>query len=301
MPKKKKIPEYSPVPLFHGTDYRIVRMSQEERKSFRNLIEEVIKELWPFFEPYLVNPDGKYNLFSKIQDTVFYTTLLDRMGCWNQNLKGHHKYQYEKDGLYVTSQESSAINYARRASHFGEIGSIAYFFIKALDYINPENWNPSKELQEKISQILNFSESEKESVIYTLKNLPVSELRSWEGELLEDWEIEHLNGINGLRYIGEINLKKLTPKEIECPSIALSEEDCGYKIEWSKVEKTPEWRDYVRIIKDCGDIPAIGDICLVVKYPNNKITVQPNEHWQYFEVPIENVEVVKRNKVILDK
>lgn len=286
-----------PIPLYHGTDLRIAKMSIKERFSMRNLIEDILNFIWPFYAPFYDDSHlGEYKLFKALKsDETLWFNVYDKMQCWGLCKKGHHQYQYQREIMYVTSQKQTASSHARRGFYFGEIGAVAYTLLKGVSFLVPIESFPS-DITSKIEEFLSFIEEDKHPVVFKLENLDLSKLLNWKEEPLSDFELSYLDSQNGLIYNDKVELLSYPFENVEVFSSILYDKDNPYKTEWESVKKDPEWRDYVRIIKDCGGMPAIGEICNVGKVCEKEISVIPNHHKDYFTIPLDSVEVVKKIK-----
>ncbi len=132
------------VPLYHGTDSRILAMSPEERRIFREDCLLATDFLWTLFEPYfsgrcevpLNEPglEGKTKLEMKLKelkgplqfdlDQTRYNNLFDALHRIAAQKRGSEQYQY--DNFYLTNDLDRAIDYAKKAFAFGEVGLNAY-------------------------------------------------------------------------------------------------------------------------------------------------------------------------------
>ena len=73
-----------PIPLYHGTDLQIAKMSIKERVSMRNLIEDILNFIWTFYAPFYNDSNlGEYKLFKALKrDETLWFNVYDKMQCW---------------------------------------------------------------------------------------------------------------------------------------------------------------------------------------------------------------------------
>lgn len=287
------------IKFYHGTDRRLLEMSASERLKMRDCIERINSFIWPYLEPYdpIHSQCGNYTLYKILKnDEVLMYNLLDKMVCWEKHLKGDSKYQYQKEGIYLAAHKVRAANYARRASCYGEIGAIAYTFLKAIEKIKPINWNPSENIKADIEFFLQFKNEKPQPVIVHIKGLPIEKIESWKGVSCSQLSKTELNNNDGLRYVHNIELANYFIEDLQAAPYTVSEDESGPLHNWSAEPRPPQNRDYVRVISDCGQIPAVGDICQVCKVHDKEIDIIPNHHFMVFTIPSQNVEVVTEAK-----
>lgn len=111
------------IPLYHGTDRRILSKSLEERQVLRKACDVLIEFYSPVVREYTSTHKYKDNpipLMYRLMDcdSVAYCKLS------NSKL-------YEYDATYLTGDLSKAIRYARRAMIYGELGYVVSTFILA--------------------------------------------------------------------------------------------------------------------------------------------------------------------------
>jgi len=188
--------------LYHGTDARILRMSQDEIKAFKQDIFMALDYLWKFYEPYTMEHTHlEYNPVSGrsvcVQDVEYlkgplghdegsdlYTQVVLAISVNNHRLEGKNAWQY--DGLYLTNWEWQAWGYAKRAYSFGELGMIAQILIKGARKIGFNNWNPDAGTISAMDRIIGFSEGKAEPVIIILDNLDISHIKDESGNYLRE-------------------------------------------------------------------------------------------------------------------
>lgn len=180
--------------LYHGTDARLIEMSECERIHYMGLCKFVIDNVFPIFdklEKDLITIDVVYNgqnikvFKSKLEieyrdklDAVpyLYSNLLDKLSIIRANRNGDGNYQY--GSLYLTSFRPKAEIYAHNATAGGEFGLTAYRLIQAVEIIKPIDFNPSTEVCAAIKTIKAFAGDKTmyKPVVITLKDIDSSDL-----------------------------------------------------------------------------------------------------------------------------
>lgn len=117
--------------LYHGTDARIVSMTERQRESHFCDIEKVIDSIGPLFSQYIYNYDGLKRVFQSCHDDGVTDELFSTLRHINSKNIGSLLYRY--DAFYVTNDYSRAVGYARDAFAFGERGKHAYILCKAFE------------------------------------------------------------------------------------------------------------------------------------------------------------------------
>ena len=135
--------------LYHGTDLRIVLMTEEERKTFKEYCKKVFEYTWKLYENYYDEIlSGKFK--DVLGDTKWHN-LCNALTISSANHNGNEQYQY--DSFHLTTMKFKAENYARRAFAFGEIGLAAYRMYDAALSLN----FPIKEIEEEANHIVRFA------------------------------------------------------------------------------------------------------------------------------------------------
>lgn len=188
--------------LYHGTDARLARMSQEEIEAFKASIIKSLDFLWQFYEPYSEEHcHMEYNEVCKgyVQvrdleklkpilgygtDPTLYNNLLFAISINQNRLKGRKGWQY--DGLHLTNCEELAWHYAKRAFCFGEIGLVTYQFILASKKIRFRGWNPDPDVELAMKKICEFAEGKAEPIVVVIDDYDIKILREEGGKKLKE-------------------------------------------------------------------------------------------------------------------
>ena len=222
------------IPLYHGTDKRMLLMSPKERELFINNCDKVIDFLWDIFAPYLERIpqekiiEGQKNVVYELKIAQIMDTILDQCGktIWNNFYaalfciqgykKGTNNFQYGH--LYLTGDKNKAINYATRSFAGGERGLFAYRLIQVSEKLGLIN-NASVDVIESISVVKQFAESNPQPIILKVSNIDYNNLLQENGKPIEsDMPLFLLQGIS-YRYTKPYTLR------IE-DSIDLIEDNC---------------------------------------------------------------------------
>lgn len=158
-------------PFFHGTDVRIVEKTVYERQTFHAMCKEVCTFLWQFYSTiYSPDPDFASKYFSE-DNIILGNQLCSKLSDWSIATGNSTMYRYEAKGIYLTTEPWKARDYAYRARFFGEIGSIAYYMIKGIEFFNPLNLDYTDTIRANMSKIVEFGEGIPQPVIYLVDNI----------------------------------------------------------------------------------------------------------------------------------
>lgn len=173
--------EYYPGLLYHGTDYKTLNYSQEERTNVRNLCLSISDYVYGLF----VN-DG----FSVYSPSKYQVKRGPELGdCWDKLSRAFQKYDsrkkgstlYQYDSLYLTGLRERAVHYAEDGFIFGEQGDVAYWLYSSAKKIwNLDEINPS--MRREFALFDWYSERERIPVLLVFENVPISDLLSEKGE-----------------------------------------------------------------------------------------------------------------------
>ena len=173
--------------LYHGTDARIVSMTEEERKSRKDLCKEVATQMWSYFEPHFENMHTLKAPLKFEEDQILWLNLYNALVSYKAKINGNEQYQYGDDCLYVTNWDEMAKRYAGRSFAFGEIGLIAYRMIEAHKMIiGRENWKETLGATEIMKQFLDFADAKEEPVIFEIKDYDIDYLRLEDNRELDE-------------------------------------------------------------------------------------------------------------------
>lgn len=168
--------------LYHGTSFRALEMTSEERTQMRKDCNAMIDSLWNYFGPIFLA--GKiYDLESKLtidNDPRLFINLGNALNITNAEKIGNKL--YDLGDFYVTNLDFKAVSYASRSFAFGEIGLRAYRMYEAIRELNFENWSPSDELAKSIERVVAFAEAPERPAVYVFTDISPERLLMEDGK-----------------------------------------------------------------------------------------------------------------------
>ena len=177
--------------LYHGTSFRALEMTSEERTQMRKDCNSMIDSLWGYFGP--IYTAGKiYDLQSKLtidNDPRLFINLGNALNITNAEKIGNKL--YDLGDFYVTNLDFKAVSYASRSFAFGELGLRAYRMFEAIRGLNFENWSPSDELAKSIERVVAFAEAPERPAVYVFTDIAKDRLLSEDGEKISDEEFKY--------------------------------------------------------------------------------------------------------------
>lgn len=204
------------IPLYHGTDKRMVLMSKEAREKYLKSCISMIAHLRNILTPYLEWEqiehvrcgvkmyDYKHKIMSyqslieeqggKVLWTNFYQTLLLSEAVLNKE-ENHSCMNFKYGDLYLTGDKNKAINYARRAFAGGEQGLFAYRLIQGTEILGMLHLD-SSEIEQNVNTIKMFAESEPQPVVLKVSNIDYDCLLLESGEPVNIEEDFLLKGLS---------------------------------------------------------------------------------------------------------
>lgn len=195
--KTKKFPA-----LYHGTDARIVMMTDDERQQYLDHCKNVIDYLFPFYDKLATTFEmvqdefqGQVRFFNRCLLDIRYKDKLEQIPGLFSNLhksitliqarnRGNRQYQY--GSFYVTSMRGIAVSYALRSFAGGELGYAAYNYIRGLECVKLESYNPSRDIIRSMGIVGEFAgdEGQHDPVIFTFKDIDIDCLQNERGNPL---------------------------------------------------------------------------------------------------------------------
>ena len=196
------------IPLYHGTDSRILAMSSDERKFFKQDCLLAIDYMWPFFEPYYPSIFApSLNLPFDVDDEEE-TELRDLIYIINSLKNDNKLFQY--DYFYLTNSLERAIDYAKNAFAFGEVGFLAYSLLNVTPKFQFKDWNPDQMTTQALARIKKFGEAKPSPVILVFTNYILENLRDEKGKPIIDIFLptpeNHFAFECSYRYLGELDV-----------------------------------------------------------------------------------------------
>ena len=212
--------------LYHGTDDRILKMSDEERKAFKNDCIMVSDYLWSIFKPYyetnimvpinLPGYEGCMGMERKLYEfkDAFeydkspddYITLCYALDRQCARISGNEQYDYSY--IYLSNQIERAKSYARRSSAFGEIGLTTLQLVEGEKKINLPEFNPDEKTIAATHKISSFAKEDAIPVVVELSDYDPETILFDNGRPLK-WELVNERVTLSLRCIVDIKLNEL--------------------------------------------------------------------------------------------
>ena len=172
--------------LYHGTDARIIKMTEEERNNYINICHAVVNYLWSFFKPLFQERKLEHykDMLSPKDNPNLYANVYEKLSMVDMMNNGCQQYQY--GDLYLTSCGFSAANYSRRSFAGGEIGLIAYRMIEAAETIGFDGLYKNNTAVYDIKTVKQFALEESEPIVIKVRDIDPLLLQEDTGETI-DW------------------------------------------------------------------------------------------------------------------
>lgn len=197
------IENYEFPPLYHGTDAKIIRMSEQERESYRTCCESVIKNLFPYYEQnYCFGVNRNFRVEINGLDDETKRNIEQALRLCDKMLHGNQLYQYPKGVIYLTNVGINLQGYAKKAFAGGELGFIAYYMCKVALNSGFLAFYRDNKIESAIQRVIEFGEKKREPVVIEIKytDIDIKYLRSEAGDLIT-------HGLEqSFRYSGPIKL-----------------------------------------------------------------------------------------------
>lgn len=194
--------------LYHGTDARIIEMSEKEREQYLQDCNLVIDALHPLFKPLLEwekvetvrNGQTIYiyeyplklryeKLLNEKGGQYMYVNLFEKLMMIDAHNNNAGLYQY-KD-FYLCSTKRSAMSYAQRSYAGGETGLNAYRLIQGAEIIGFENMYQNPLVQQAADKIKLFAkEGNERPAIVTVENIDIKCLFHEDGKTIDKEDFE---------------------------------------------------------------------------------------------------------------
>lgn len=169
--------------LLHGTDARIIKMSDEERASLLRDCFLVADSVAQMYLPFIHDGLLQLPLFCKINKySQIYQSLIIAA---NKNfLRTSNCAQYQYGHTYLTDNRMKAVSYASHSFAFGEIGFCAYILANAAYKYNLVKWTADSLVEKAFLRLKNFAEETPQPVIVHCPNLDIEDLEQDTGKPL---------------------------------------------------------------------------------------------------------------------
>ena len=217
--------------IYHGTDARMIEMSDEERLQYLSYCNLVIDNLYPFFKPLMVNEmievehkgqkiyvpktllEVRYKkLLDEKGEPFLYTNLFEKLTMVEARNNGSGLYQY--DDVYFCSSKTKAMHYSCRSYAGGETGLMAYRLIQGAEIIGFDNLYNTEEVKKAAEIIKDFAkEGNERPAIVTMDEYDINSLFLEKGTPLskldlEEWHKSKNKCHISFRYTGPVDFRK---------------------------------------------------------------------------------------------
>lgn len=208
-----KDPNTLPFYLYHGTDAKIVRMSQDERNRFFSACQSVIDALWPLFEPMhrescyhrdVVERVGMIPPSEKRQRYNCITGDISKVAMYKEENK-----LYEYGDLYLANTIPTAASYAFASKEGGEFGRLANSLLLGAELLEYDLAGLGDGFKVDAGIVRAMAKQPAEPVLFCFLHLDLRKLFNstggkvyWKGDTTVEF-----------RYLGEVelNLKRSVP------------------------------------------------------------------------------------------
>ena len=196
--------------MYHGSDLRIVSMSQEERIAYKNKCLILAEYLWPNFSECLQLGDYYRELNARVSNDVglsYWNNFWYAINCFSGYKNNSESYQYDNDVIYLTNLKYRAEDYARKAFAGGESGMIAYRFQEMAAYIGFDLSTTPHNLQSALEEVRLMGDSTPKPVLFTIENYDIDKLKFENGKSVSEIILSSLDDNFGgsFRYYGKID------------------------------------------------------------------------------------------------
>lgn len=195
--------------LYHGTDARIVQMSDSQRASYKKGCFLVVDYIWE-----VLRDEYENNLMKSFRKPLEYDPksvtrehpwlrLANAMYRISGYKNGNPRFEY--NSFYLTGFRDFAICYARDSFAGGESGMNVYDVVKAMEMVRPSFWNPTGVVADAIDRIKAFGNGPAAPVLFQFDNLDFNLLETDSGDK-DPQKVSLLLETGSLRYTGDIIL-----------------------------------------------------------------------------------------------
>lgn len=195
--------------MYHGSDLRIISMSQDERVDYKNKCLYLAQYLWPYFSKCVELGNFYSELKTRISKDLgesYWINLYNALCCHSGLLNNNQFYQYDNNVIYLTNLKSRAENYARGAFAGGETGMLAYRLQEMAAFVGIDLYSLPHNLQSALEAVRKFGNSTPHPVIFEIKNYEIDKLKFENGNSIPECLLSSFNGEFGgsFRYYGNL-------------------------------------------------------------------------------------------------
>lgn len=191
--------------LYHGTDARIVVMSDDFRKNYKKACFDMINLFLPRFHQFFLKPDEEVAKAFPVDSLEANPAILTdfKQSLTEIELSGQGCGDFQYEHFYVTSSWLEACIYAKDSFVGGELARHAYNFLRAAKYMGMLD-NPQNKAIEGFYQALHRVASEEpKPVIFTFNNIKPEDLLTEQGKKIDRYVREdgRIAGVSSFRLL----------------------------------------------------------------------------------------------------
>ena len=176
--------------LYHGTDKKILRMSEQGREERARLCKQIADYSYSILQkndvvvsPYTEKQKKAKEVLSDIWFDLWNQGIIRYTGWMNES----PLYQY--DYLYVSNNYDRAASYAKNSFIFGERGNVAYRLYQGAKRFNDFYMEMTDEINISLKAFNENAEEEREPIVVIIDNLRKEDIQMENGRDI-DWDRE---------------------------------------------------------------------------------------------------------------
>ena len=168
-------------PMYHGTDYSLVNISDSDRKAINDCCERIMYKLYDFCIEHGIDKDKRIYTIKNNYGSMGSALLFAK-------LRKNEADQYRYGEFYITDGLPRAISYSKEAWILGETGWIANTLYDGIIAIN--GFIPNGIISEKDNHLfLERKNKEKNPVVLVFIKIPKDEVLMDNGKEIEDFMV----------------------------------------------------------------------------------------------------------------
>ena len=174
--------------LYHGTDKKILRMSEQGREERARLCKQIADYSYSILQkndvvvsPYTEKQKKAKEVLSDIWFDLWNQGIIRYTGWMNEN----PLYQY--DYLYVSNNYDRAASYAKNSFIFGERGNVAYRLYQGAKRFNDFYTEMTDEMKISLKAFDEMVGGKREPIVVILNNLRKEDIQTENGKDI-DWD-----------------------------------------------------------------------------------------------------------------
>ena len=196
--------------MYHGSDLKIVSMSQQRRIDYKNKCLALAEYLWPKFSECLQLGDFYQVLKTRLSNAVGrsnWDCYWYAINCFSGYMNNSESYRYDNDIIYFTNLNYRAEDYSRKAFAGGESGMIAYLIQEMATYIGIDLRTIPHNLLSALEEVRLIGDSTPKPVLFKIENYDIDKLKFENGKSIPEDILSSLDENLGgsFRYYGKID------------------------------------------------------------------------------------------------